>query len=89
MCAGNYEESVGKEEIRSEGRNLMQKQRKLFFIENKGQWHEDVLFLCRLGGLDAWITKYGVNYTFYKIERKQGTEGKEAHLPKGKFDYDF
>lgn len=89
LCAGNYEESVGKEEIRSEGRNLMQKQRKLFFIENKGQWHEDVLFLCRLGGLDAWITKYGVNYTFYKIERKQGTEGKEAHLPKGKFDYDF
>lgn len=42
----------------------------LYFIENKGQWHDDVLFLCRMGGLDAWITKYGVNYNFYKVERK-------------------
>jgi gliding motility-associated-like protein len=42
----------------------------LYFIENKGQWHDDVLFLCRMSGLDAWITKYGVNYNFYKVERK-------------------
>ncbi|GIV43707.1 MAG: hypothetical protein KatS3mg035_0830 [Bacteroidia bacterium] len=40
-----------------------------YFIENKGQWDSDVLYLCRMGGLDAWITKYGVNYTFYKVER--------------------
>lgn len=39
---------------------------RLFFIENKGQWSADVLFLCRMNGLDAWITKKGVNYTFYK-----------------------
>lgn len=43
---------------------------KQFFIENKGQWNSDVLFLCRMGGLDAWITKYGVNYTFYEIKRE-------------------
>ncbi|MCS7027672.1 MAG: SBBP repeat-containing protein [Bacteroidia bacterium] len=42
---------------------------KLFFIENKGQWHNDVFYLCRLKGLDIWITKYGVNYTFYKVEQ--------------------
>lgn len=43
----------------------------LFFIENKGQWHPDVLYLCRMGGLDAWITKYGLNYTFYRVEEQQ------------------
>jgi hypothetical protein len=38
------------------------------FIENKGQWHQDVLFLYKTGNMDAWITKYGINYTFYKVE---------------------
>jgi len=53
----------------------------LVFIENKGQWHSDVLYLCRMGGLDAWITKYGVNYTFYKLEEVSSTERKEHALP--------
>ncbi|GIV30602.1 MAG: hypothetical protein KatS3mg028_1668 [Bacteroidia bacterium] len=62
---------------------------RLFFIENKGQWHSDVLYLCRMGGLDAWITKYGVNYTFYKIEKKPDTGiEKIGPIPKGKFDQD-
>jgi hypothetical protein len=39
-----------------------------FFIENKGQWHSDVLFLARLDGMDAWITKYGLNFSFYKAQ---------------------
>jgi hypothetical protein len=50
------------------------------FIENKGQWHPDVLYLCRLGGLDAWITKWGVNYTFFKLEEKPSAEGREPFL---------
>ena len=58
-----------------------------YFIENKGQWHDDVLFLCRMGGLDAWITKYGVNYTFFKIEKTKESTAKEQ-MPKGKFDQD-
>lgn len=41
-----------------------------FFIENKGQWHEDVLFFTKLKGVDIWITKYGINYTLYKLEQK-------------------
>ncbi|MCS7029666.1 MAG: SBBP repeat-containing protein [Bacteroidia bacterium] len=61
---------------------------RLFFIENKGQWHSDVLYLCRMGGLDAWITKYGVNYTFYKIERNKAAEFSRSMLPKHKFDHD-
>jgi hypothetical protein len=62
----------------------LQKANKQFFIENKGQWHPDVLYLTRMGGLDVWITKYGVNYTFYKIEKKPNAKRAE-HLP-GKFD---
>jgi hypothetical protein len=50
------------------------------FIENKGQWHPDVLYLCRLGGLDAWITKWGVNYTFFKLEEKPSAEACEPFL---------
>jgi hypothetical protein len=62
----------------------LQKADKQFFIENKGQWHPDVLYLTRMGGLDVWITKYGVNYTFYKIEKNPNAKQAE-HLP-GKFD---
>jgi hypothetical protein len=40
----------------------------LSFIENKGQWDDAVLFQCRLANMDAWITKTGVNYTFYQIK---------------------
>jgi hypothetical protein len=50
------------------------------FIENKGQWHPDVLYLCRLGGLDAWITKWGVNYTFFKLEEKPFAQAREPFL---------
>jgi hypothetical protein len=58
----------------------------LVFIENKGQWHSDVLFLCRMGGLDAWITKYGVNYTFYKLEEVPSANKNERLLP-DKFEH--
>jgi len=59
---------------------------KKFFIENKGQWHSDVLYLCRMGGLDAWITKYGLNYTFFKLEEIPSAEKKDHHLP-SKFEH--
>jgi hypothetical protein len=65
----------------------LQKADKQFFIENKGQWHPDVLYLTRMGGLDVWITKYGVNYTFYKIEKNPNAKGAE-HLP-SKFDHEM
>jgi hypothetical protein len=65
----------------------LQKADKQFFIENKGQWHPDVLYLTRMGGLDVWITKYGVNYTFYKIEKSPNAKRAE-HLP-SKFDHEL
>jgi hypothetical protein len=65
----------------------LQKSDKQFFIENKGQWDSDVLFLTRMGGLDVWITKYGVNYTFFKIEKNPNT--KESERLPSKFDNDL
>lgn len=67
---------------------VLQKADRRFFIENKGQWHSDVLYLCRMGGLDAWITKYGVNYTFYKIEKAPNAtvRADEHRMPRDKFD---
>lgn len=40
-----------------------------FFIENKGEWHSDVLYLYRGPGFDAWITRYGLNLTLIKCEK--------------------
>jgi hypothetical protein len=65
----------------------LQKNDKQFFIENKGQWDSDVLFLTRMGGLDVWITKYGVNYTFYQIEKNSNAK-KAERLP-SKFENDW
>lgn len=38
------------------------------FIENKGQWDNEVLFLSKLNGYNAWITKTGVVYDFYRYK---------------------
>ncbi len=51
-----------------------------FFIENKGQWPEEVLYLTRIGGLDAWITKEGVVYDFYKIKEVKDEEQSKIPL---------
>jgi hypothetical protein len=55
---------------KKDGNAVLQSVDRHFFIENKGQWDGDVLYLCRLGGFDAWITKYGVAYNFYKIKNE-------------------
>lgn len=33
-----------------------------FFIQNQGQWDEEVLFFCRLGDMDCWLTHDGLVY---------------------------
>ncbi|MBI3259636.1 MAG: hypothetical protein HYZ54_09210 [Ignavibacteriae bacterium] len=32
------------------------------FIQNKGQWDNSVLFLAKIKGMNAWITKKGIRY---------------------------
>jgi hypothetical protein len=53
-----------------------------YFIENKGQWPDNVLFNTRLNLLDVWITKEGIYYDFYKIEKNNTDELKRGHLVK-------
>ena len=42
---------------------------KLFFVENKGQWHEDARMLAQSPGVDAWLTTNGITYDFYTFQQ--------------------
>ena len=37
------------------------------FIENRGQWPDEVAFLAQLGGVNVWITDAGLIYDFYEF----------------------
>lgn len=39
-----------------------------YFIENKGQWPNEVLYLTQMSGLNTWITTKGIQLEFYKKE---------------------
>jgi len=41
------------------------------FIENKGQWNSQAMFLTRSAGLNAWVTKEGIVYDFFRIEKAE------------------
>ncbi|MBX3165562.1 MAG: SBBP repeat-containing protein [Bacteroidetes bacterium] len=70
-CCSGYATPYGLKHIEKDILPTTQIPQQQFFIENKGQWHADVLYLVRTGGLDAWITKAGVTYDFYATEKKQ------------------
>lgn len=65
----------------SEAKNALKHTDKHFFIENKGQWPDEVLYLTRIGSLDAWICKNGVLYDFYKLEEVSGSVKTEKASP--------
>ena len=48
---------------------------KQFFIENKGQWPDEVLYLACIAGMNAWITNNGVVYDHFIIERNYEPSG--------------
>ena len=52
----------------SDPNQLLQKTKSNFFIQNKGQWPKEVKYLARIGGMNAWITDFGVVYDYYKIK---------------------
>ena len=66
-----------------------------FFIENKGQWDSEVLYLARIGGMHYWITKSGVVYDVFKIEinhqefLENGEPNPEFGLPKSHIGHIF
>lgn len=65
---------------------MLSKTDRQFFIENKGQWPSEVLYLTRIGGLDAWITKQGVLYDFFQLEEIPNSEKTTHQLP-DKFEH--
>jgi hypothetical protein len=58
----------------------MQKADKQFFIENKGQWPDQVLFLYQNNGLITWITKKGMVHDFYTIREEENSTRKIGHV---------
>src|SRR6187551_1728676 len=54
---------------------------KQYFVENKGQWPGEVLFMTRMAGVDVWITDHGVVYDFNKMREKTGTKTKKKINP--------
>ncbi|MBK7691736.1 MAG: T9SS type A sorting domain-containing protein [Bacteroidetes bacterium] len=61
-----------------------------YFIENKGQWHADILYKAQLGGLNALITKKGILYDFFELKEvplekvepfSSSKSGKKPQLP--------
>ncbi|MCX6153600.1 MAG: hypothetical protein NT007_05525 [Candidatus Kapabacteria bacterium] len=51
------------------------------FIENKGQWNPDVLYLTKLNGVNAWLTKFGVAYDYFQLYQDT-TEAKSDNFIK-------
>ena len=60
-----------------------------FFIENKGQWPNEALYLTRIGGVDVWITTQGMVYDFFRMEEieKTNTDPKNNIAPHEKAEY--
>lgn len=57
-----------------------------FFIENKGQWDSQILYLSRIEGMNVWITNSGVVYDYFKVEN-DNKQGQNTDLPfRGKED---
>lgn len=52
------------------------------FIENKGQWPDDVLFAAKLESSDVWILKSGLKYSIQNIEsgRDLATTSVRGHV---------
>lgn len=56
------------------------------FIENKGQWPQEVLFLARFNGLNAWITQEGAVFDFYQwIKNDENIPGQGAENTKNRY----
>ena len=50
-------------QVKNSNKNVQQNfenEKKPYFIENKGQWPSEVLYLSQMGGLNTWITKKGM-----------------------------
>ncbi|NOX18726.1 MAG: hypothetical protein GXO87_10665, partial [Chlorobi bacterium] len=53
---------------------LQKSNNKNYFIKNKGQWAQEVKYLAKTGGMNAWITDFGVVYDYYIFKRNYAEE---------------
>jgi len=60
--------------------SLTESSAKNYFIENKGQWNQDVLFATRIKGMNAWIKKDGLVFDFYKIHGTNEQSFRKGHV---------
>ncbi|MBX2959109.1 MAG: SBBP repeat-containing protein [Flavobacteriales bacterium] len=83
IVAFSFNSTAQENKVNTDAQEALSNLDKQFFIENKGQWAADVLYLTRIGGLDAWITKKGINYTFYKLEEinQEQSSNRELEMP--------
>ena len=40
------------------------------FIENRGQWDSQAVFLARSAGIDSWVTRGGIVYDFHRYQQR-------------------
>ena len=63
--------TMGQHEFHSNSQtSFAQPKNTLSYIQNKGQWSKDVLFVVRTSSLDMWITENGVVYDQFEIIEK-------------------
>ena len=60
--------------------------RQAFFIENRGQWPEEVLYLIQFRGLNAWMTREGIVYDFYRETPVEATAESMDEAPDIPYD---
>jgi len=60
-----FSQIVNETEIKSKLKKASNNQA---FIENKGQWNDEVLYLSKVNGANVWITKSGVVYDYFQME---------------------
>lgn len=48
------------------------------FIQNKGQWDSNILFMTKIKGMNAWVTKQGIRYDFHTLELKTQNKSPRA-----------
>lgn len=49
------------------GKLLLTTNSQNYFVENKGQWDQEVKYLVQMPDMNAWITDNGVVYDYYQI----------------------
>src|SRR5215203_7258909 len=77
QSSGDYR-SIGNGNWNEKANTINDKQ---YFVENKGQWPGEVLFMTRIAGVDVWITDHGVVYDFNKMRQKTGKKTKKKMTP--------